>query len=94
MNTIISSINIGFGAGNNLALARARGQYVIFVNPDISIIPGELEKWIEWMDAHPDVGVSGPRITNPDGTDQDSCYRFPRLFTPLFRRTATWTRIS
>jgi hypothetical protein len=79
--------NEGFGAGNNVGLRLARGRYVILLNPDLTVFPGEMEKWIKWMEDHPDVGISGPRVVNPDGTDQDSCYRFPGLLTPMYRRT-------
>ena len=84
---ISSAVNGGFGAGNNLGLNWAQGRYVAFLNPDLTIMPGELEKWIAWMEAHPEVGISGPRVVNPDLCDQDSCYRFPELLTPVYRRT-------
>lgn len=80
--------NRGYGAGNNLAIREARGEYILLLNPDLMVFEGQIERWIEWMDAHPDVAISGPRIYNPDGTDQDSCYAFPNLFTPVLRRTA------
>jgi len=79
--------NSGYGAGNNLALADARGEYVMLFNPDVMVFPCEVEAWLEWMHARPDVGISGPRILNPDGSDQESCYRFPNLLTPVLRRT-------
>lgn len=79
--------NRGLGGGLNAALEHARGRYVVYLNPDLIIFPGELERWIAWMELHPDVGISAPRIVNPDRTDQDSCYRFPRLITPFLRRT-------
>jgi len=88
VKTAAMDSNAGFGAGNNRVLPEAKGEYVLLMNPDTVIFPGELEAWIEWMDAHPDVGASGPRILNPDGTDQNSVCRFPTLFTPIFRRTA------
>ena len=81
------NINNGFGAGNNLAFREATGEYVILLNPDLTVFPGEMEKWIEWMDAHPAVGISGPRTLNPDRSDQTSCYRFPSLLMPVYRRT-------
>ncbi len=84
---IASDQNIGFGAGNNLGINRAKGDYVILLNPDLTVFPGEIEAWIDWMDKNPDVGISGPRVLNPDGSDQDSCYRFPGLFIPVYRRT-------
>jgi N-acetylglucosaminyl-diphospho-decaprenol L-rhamnosyltransferase len=85
--------NKGLGAANNLALAEARGEYVMHLNPDLTIFSGELEKWLAWHQSASEVGISGPRIINPDGTDQDSCYRFHTLLTPLYRRTffgKTW----
>jgi hypothetical protein len=87
VTTILAEKNLGFGGGNNLAVGQARGEYIIFLNPDLTVFPGEIESWVEWMDAHPDVGISGPRVLNPDGTDQHSCYRFPGSFIPLYRRT-------
>lgn len=82
-----SPANIGYGAGNNLALAEARGEYILLFNPDVTVFPGEVEAWLEWMHVRPNVGISGPRILNPDGSDQESCYRFPNLLTPVLRRT-------
>ncbi len=79
--------NIGFGPGNNEAIKKASGEYIFICNPDLVLDKGEVEKWIAWMDRNPDVGVSGPRLLNPDGSDQDSCYRFPKLYTPVLRRT-------
>ncbi len=87
IQVILSPKNLGFGVGNNIGMQRARGRYVILVNPDLMIAPGEMEQWIKWMDEHQDVGISGPRVLNPDGTDQHSCYRFHSLMTPLYRRT-------
>ena len=87
VKVIESPKNVGFGSGNNLALAEAKGMYVLLFNPDLTVFPREVESWIEWMHARPDVGISGPRILNPDGSDQESCYRFPNLLTPVLRRT-------
>ena len=84
---IASQENLGFGGGNNLGIKRAQGEYVILLNPDLTVFPGEIEAWIKWMDANPDVGISGPRVLNPDGSDQHSSYRFPKLLIPIYRRT-------
>jgi GT2 family glycosyltransferase len=84
---LASERNRGLGGGLNMALGQAQGKYVCYLNPDLTIFSGELDRWVEWMEQHPEVGVSGPRIVSPDNTDQDSCYRFPGLLTPLLRRT-------
>lgn len=91
VNVIESGSNKGYGAGNNLALNQAKGEYILLCNPDLIVFPKEIESWIEWMDRRPDVAISGPRLLNPDGTDQESCYRFPSLLTPILRRTPLGT---
>ncbi|MBI4599382.1 glycosyltransferase family 2 protein [Candidatus Uhrbacteria bacterium] len=78
--------NVGFAAGNNRGIEAARGRYIALVNYDIIPLPGALDTLIEYMDAHQDVGIAGPRLHNPDGGIQQSCYHFPSLLTPVYRR--------
>ncbi len=84
---IASSKNLGFAAGNNLAAAQARGNKILFLNPDIVVTHGSVEKLAAYLDAHPECGLVGPKLLNPDGTLQYSAFRFPSFFTPVFRRT-------
>ncbi|MCX6792609.1 MAG: glycosyltransferase family 2 protein [Candidatus Falkowbacteria bacterium] len=79
--------NVGMGAGNNVGLKRARGKYVVVMNPDTFAFPDTLAKLFVFMEANPSVGVVGPKQYNPDKTIQDSCYRWHSFFTPFFRRT-------
>lgn len=70
--------NRGFGAANNQVLPRCRGKHLVLLNPDTTVPPGSLREMAAYMDAHPSVGLAGPRITNPDGTHQDSVsFRYP-----------------
>ena len=39
------------------------------------------------MKEHPDAGIAGPKLLNPDGTVQSSYFRFHTIMTPLYRRT-------
>jgi GT2 family glycosyltransferase len=87
MITIQSPTNDGFSAGNNLGIKRARGEYIMILNPDIAIVPDVLEKMCQYMKANPKIGILGPKLINPDGSAQYSCRRFPSLITPAFRRT-------
>lgn len=79
--------NVGFGGGNNMAFRAATGEYVMLVNPDLTIFPGEMEKLLEFADATPNAGVIGPLVVNPNGTRQESCTRLPTPLMPLYRRT-------
>jgi N-acetylglucosaminyl-diphospho-decaprenol L-rhamnosyltransferase len=79
--------NVGFGAGNNLAFRIAQGEYVMLVNPDLTMFAGEMEKLLAFADAHPDIGFIGPKLLNPDRTLQRSFHRFPSPLIPIYRRT-------
>lgn len=79
--------NVGFGAANNLAFREASGEYVMLVNPDLTLFPGEMEKLVAFADANADIGFVGPRLHNPNGTVQKNANRFPTPMIPVYRRT-------
>lgn len=82
------STNTGYTAGNNVGIRKAKGDYVLVMNPDILYSHSEdILKVLEYMDNHPDVAIVGPKLYNTDETVQYSCFRFYNLFTPLYRRT-------
>ena len=74
---IENKVNVGFGRANNQALPRARGRYLVLLNTDAFVFPDTLEKTVAFMDAHPDCGVLGVKLVNPDGSLQPSCRYFP-----------------
>ncbi len=84
--------NLGFAAGNNVALRRASGRYVLLLNTDTLVHGDVLSEAVRWLDAHPDVGIMGPRILNADGSVQPSCSAFPSL-RHLAMQTLGLTRI-
>jgi GT2 family glycosyltransferase len=79
--------NVGFGKGNNIAFREAQGEYVMLVNPDLTVFQGEFEKLVAFADANPDIGLVGPKVLNPDRSLQRSFHRFPSPLIPLYRRT-------
>ncbi len=69
--------NVGFGAANNQAMAQARGQFFLLLNSDAFPKQGAVPALVEYLRAHPQVGVVGPKLLHADGSRQVSCYRFP-----------------
>ena len=68
--------NRGFAAANNQALPLCRGRYLYYLNPDAKLTsPGVIEECIRFMDAHPQIGLAGTRLINPDGSLQESVSR-------------------
>lgn len=79
--------NIGFGSAMNVGIRQAHGKYILIFNPDIIAKPGSLEELKRFMDENEDVGIVGPKLLNPDGSLQHSCYRIPTFMIPAYRRT-------
>lgn len=64
---IANDYNAGFGKANNIALAKATGKYVLFLNPDTVVAERTIPGCIDYMDAHPEVGAVGVRMQYADG---------------------------
>jgi GT2 family glycosyltransferase len=63
--------NVGFGPASNQGAARARGDVLCLLNPDVLVEPGWLEPLLER--AHePGVGAAFPAKLNLDGTMQEA----------------------
>ena len=78
---ICNEANVGFAAGNNVALRQVTGEYVLLINTDTIVRRDALRTMVEFLDAHPEAGACGCKILDPDGTLQlDSRRGFP---TPL-----------
>jgi N-acetylglucosaminyl-diphospho-decaprenol L-rhamnosyltransferase len=90
--------NLGFAAGNNLALRvmgfgrGTRPRHVLFLNPDTRVIGDALGELVRFLDAMPQVGAAGARLVHGDGSFQHSAFAFPGLvqilldFFPLHHR--------
>lgn len=75
---IANKKNIGFSAANNKGIKKAKGRYLLFLNPDTSVFPNIFEYLIKFMDKNKKVGVSTCRVILPNGKIDDSCHRgFP-----------------
>ena len=72
--------NVGFGAASNQAIERCCSEQIVLLNADTQMRHGSLQALCNYLDDHPQAAIIGPRILNPDGTLQTSCFHFP---TPL-----------
>ena len=77
---IRSSENLGFSKGNNVGIRECQGRYIALVNPDVVVFEGCLDALADFLDENPKVGNVGPRVFNPDMTQQSTCRRSPTLW--------------
>ncbi len=64
--------NGGFIAACNDGAARARGDYVVFLNNDTVPQPGWLDALLATFDDAPDTGLAGAQLRYPDGRLQEA----------------------
>ena len=60
--------NNGFSKGNNIAIAQAKGEYILLLNPDTIVTKEAIEGCVEFMDTHADAGACGVYMLRTDGT--------------------------
>ena len=78
--------NLGFGGGCNLAAAKARGGYLLFLNPDTIVLNGAVQKLVAYARLHPDAGLYGGRTLWGDGSlNPTSCWRRPTPWSVFCR---------
>ncbi|MBN9388710.1 MAG: glycosyltransferase family 2 protein [Chloroflexi bacterium] len=71
--------NRGFATASNQGLAQAKGDFLLLLNPDTEVQGPALWQMLGFLEAEPQAAVVGPALLYPDGTFQESAFRFPSL---------------
>jgi len=87
-----SPTNGGFAAGNNLALREALAEpspppFFCLQNPDTTVYPGALRVLLDFLMAHPEVGIAGPATELGRGNLLGSAFRFPGILNAFEQGT-------
>lgn len=70
--------NLGFSKANNQGVKRAKGRYLLFLNPDTVVYEGVLEALVVFMESKEDAGAATCRVELPNGMLDDASHRgFP-----------------
>lgn len=77
--------NDGFAGGINHSLDRARGEYVLCLNPDCEPAAGSLRRLVEYLESHPEAGGAVPLLLDDSGAPQRE-FQLRRL--PTFKSLA------
>ena len=62
----------GYSAATNAGIAASVGKYILWCNNDLVFEKDAIQVLTGFLESHPDYGVAGPRLLNPDGSYQPS----------------------
>jgi N-acetylglucosaminyl-diphospho-decaprenol L-rhamnosyltransferase len=71
--------NRWYTAAANMGAARAKGDYLLFLNPDAELTPDAVPRLVARLRLAPMVAAVGPRLVFPDGTPQAAAFTYPSL---------------
>jgi len=89
VSLVFNPQNNGYTRGSNQGADLCRGDFLLFVNPDIEWkSETTLADIISIYKQDPEVGIVGTRQLNDDGSVPDTVRRFPSLLAQVVRRTS------
>ena len=87
VTVVRASENQGFARAVNQGNGRSRGEWVLLLNPDVTVPPGFLDDVLDaaqrWPARDPSAGVIGFALRHRDGSRQASCGTFPTFASTL-----------
>lgn len=86
VNFIWNSSNEGFAKANNRALAAAKGEYILFLNPDTLVPEDCFEKGMDFLRSNDRAGAMGIKMIDGSGNFlKESKRAFPSPLTSLYK---------
>ena len=68
--------NYGFGTAANIGAARARNEFIVFLNPDAFVPDGTFSRMTEYLIEHPESGLCGGLLLDFQGREQAGSRRY------------------
>ena len=80
---LVNDKNIG-GLANDQALPYCHGKYILSLHPDAIVLPGSVERMINFLDNHNEAGAVSAYFLYPNGRFQRHYRSFPNMFNRTF----------
>ena len=87
VRVVKNAVNVGFGRGINQGVAASTAPFILVMNPDCRLEHGAVATMRAEFDRSPRCAIVGPRVLDPDGSEQGSARGDPDMLTGLFGRT-------
>ena len=87
VNYVRSETNLGFARANNRGAKDSTAEFILLLNSDARLKTDSLATAVAWLRAHPECGIVGAQLLNPDGSRQNSIANFPTLATELLNKS-------
>ncbi len=87
--TYISRKNMGFGAGINFLYRKAKGKFLLFLNPDTYFENNTIENLYSFADKCTDCGICSPAIFNRDRSLNYNFNYFPDFIWEIYELLGT-----
>ena len=72
VKVIFNEKNDGFGPACNKGARFGKGRFILFLNPDMDLLPGAIDAMVEGFNIYDQVGIVGARLIFPGGILQEA----------------------
>ncbi|MFA5031651.1 MAG: glycosyltransferase family 2 protein [bacterium] len=90
---IKNSGNVGFARATNQAIPRTKGEYILFLNPDVIPQWNAIQSLVDFLEHTQNVGCVGGKLLNTNGSIQFSCRSFPNYINVFFGRQSLLSKL-
>lgn len=87
VNFIFNERNLGYSKANNKCIDAAKGEFILFLNPDIKLAPSCAKSMLEFLKKREDAGAVSGRFLNEDRSLQRFYRKFPTIVYMIFHAT-------
>ena len=86
--------NEGFGRANNRGVAIAKGEYILLLNSDIVVQDETIEKCLNYIEKHLEIGALGCKLLNEDLSEQKSVYYYIDEYSGILKENIFLDKIK
>ena len=75
--------NLGFAKANNQAIKKAKGKFILLLNPDTKLFPDTLASMIGWMEKNHQAKIAGCHLVDSQGQTIHHVRQFPTVWDQI-----------